>query len=289
MPIQTATIDSIEKGSGTLIGEARYTAEFSAPCIHLIERQTLGHGENTYRFIKFGQASMSALVDGEDMTDSQSFGLTYVDASPSEVGAKFIITDKLARELKPDAYAVAGRMLGDGMGRKRDEDIIALFSALDTAFGADGKYLGNVNAAACVMTTKALKFPNPVYAVHHPNATGYLGMAASVLQAAWAGMPPEFAMKALQNFWTGVRISGVNFFEDGNIAKIAGYDSAYGAMFSKNAMGLVESLAPTTERERDASLRAWELNIVSDYIAVEIDGGYGASMQYEIGNYTTSA
>lgn len=288
MPIQTATIGNLEKGSAVLISEARYTAEHSAPCIHLIERHTLGKGENTYRFLKFGQATMGSLTDGQDMTDSQSFNTTYVDASPSEVGAKFIITDKLARELKPEAFRVAGHMLGEGMGRKRDEDIIALFSALDNAFGADNKYLGNANASACVSNSRGLKFGSMLSVVHHPNAIGYLAMAGSTLGAAWAGMPEGYAGEILKNFWK-INISGVPFYEDGNIAKLTGYDSGYGAIFSKNAMGLVESLAPATERERDASLRAWEVVIVSDYIAVEIDGGYGASMQYEIGSYSTSA
>ena len=288
MPIQTATIGDLEKGSATLISEARFTAEYNSPCINLVERHKLGKGENTYRFLKFGQASMDALTDGQDMTDSQSFNMTYQDASPSEVGAKFIITDKLARELKPDSFRIAGRMLGDGMGRKRDEDIIALFVSLDTAFGGDNKYLGNANASACVSNVRALKFSNPIYVVHNPNAIGYLARAANTLGAAWAGLPESFTSAILKNFWK-INIDGIPFFEDGNIAKITGYDSGYGAIFSKNAMGIVESLAPTTERERDASLRAWELVIVSDYIAVEIDGGYGASMQYEIGSVATNA
>ncbi len=288
MPIQTASIGDLEKGSNVLISEARFTAEYNSPCINLVERHQLGKGENTYRFLKFGQAEMNSLTDGQDMTDSQSFNMTYIDASPTEVGAKFIITDKLARELKPESFRVAGRMLGDGMGRKRDRDIIALFSSLDTAFGADNKYLGNANASACVSNVRGLKFPNPVYVVHHPNAIGYLSRAASTIGATWAGLPESFTAPILKNFWK-ITLDGVMFFEDGNIDKITAYDSGYGAIFSKSAMGVVESLAPTTEKERDASLRAWEMVIVSDYIAVEIDGGYGASMQYEIGSFTTSA
>ena len=288
MPTQTATIGNLEKGSNVLIGEARFTAEYNSPCINLVERHRLGHGENTYRFLKFGQADMASLTDGQDMTDSQSFNMTYVDASPTEVGAKFIITDKLARELKPEAFRVAGRMLGDGMGRKRDEDIIALFTSLDNAFGATAKYLGNANASACVANARGLKFANPVYAVHHPNAIGYLAQAGSTLGAAWAGMPEGRAAELLKNFWK-LNISGVPFFEDGNIAAIAGDTTGYGAIFSKNAMGVVESLTPTSERERDASLRAWEVVIVSDYIAVEIDGSYGASMRYYVSSISTIA
>ena len=98
MAVQTATTGDLEYASNVLIGEWRFTAEHSAPCIHLIDRFTIGKGEKTYRFPKVGQASFSALTDGLDMTASESIGLTYVDASPSEVGAKFILTDKLLRQ-----------------------------------------------------------------------------------------------------------------------------------------------------------------------------------------------
>jgi hypothetical protein len=290
MAIQTATLGDLEKLSQVLIGEAMFTAEFNAPCVQLIERYTLGKGEYTYRFPKFSQASFSALTDGIDITDSQDFNMTYVDASPSEVGAKFIVTDKCARELKPEMMRVAGRMLGDGMGRKRDEDVIVLFASLDSAFGADNKYLSSINSSYCVSNMRALKAPNPISVVHHPNAIGYLAIAQMAVGATyWAGFLDETTRKILSNFWRGVVINQVPFFDDGNIAKIAGTDSAYGAIFSKSAMGLVESLAPYTATERDESMRATEINMIADYICKEVDGAYGASMRYEIGTNSTSA
>jgi len=52
---------------------------------------------------------------------------------------------------------------------------------------------------------------------------------------------------------------------------------------------LVPSQAPNIERERDASLRATEIVIVSDYGVFELDDAYGFPMQYELGNPSTSA
>jgi hypothetical protein len=40
-------------------------------------------------------------------------------------------------------------------------------------------------------------------------------------------------------------------------------------------------MAPKTERERDASLRATELVLVSDYGCFELDDGYGISLTFE--------
>lgn len=292
MPIQTATTDQLENAQNVVIATWRFTAEHAFPCINLIDRFTLGKGDKTYRFPKVGQATFSALTDGGDLVDSQSIGLTYVDASPSEVGAKFILTDKLVRQSSDDAFRVIGRQLGDGMGRKRDEDIITLFASLDLAWGADNAPLGTLQAAGLATLATVYKFMSPIYCVHHPNALGtlakaYIGLSTAGTVGVMTGPPTSESVAKLAN-WFVTRINGVEFYHDGNIAKIAGVDSGYGAVFSKSAMALVESQAPNVERERDASLRGTEVVMVADYIAVEVDGGMGASARYEIGNIRTT-
>ena len=291
MPIQTATTGQLEDAMNTVIAEWRFTAEANAPCVQLIDRYTLPNGNSTYRFPKVGQATFSALTDGIDLVDSQNIGLTYVDAQPSEVGAKFVLTDKLVRQASADAFKVIGRQLGDGMGRKRDEDVIVLFASLNSAWGADNATLGLTQASALVGMTKAYKFPAPIYCVHHPNAIATLAKNAVGIGTTYypglVGDSSSLQNEIMKNFFK-MSISGVMFFEDGNIAKIGAVDSAYGAIFSKSAMACVESQAPTTARERDESLRGTEIIMVSDYIMVEVDGGYGGSARYEIGDLVTS-
>jgi hypothetical protein len=269
----------------------KLTAEANAPCIHLIDRFTLPKGSKTYRFPKVGQATFAALADGVDMVDSQAIGLTYVDASPSEVGAKFILTDKLVRQASDEAFNIIGRQLGDGMARKRDEDIITLFASLDHAWGADNATLGMVQAAGLATLAVSYKFPNPIFAIHHPNAIGTLAKNAVGIGTTYypgmVGDSSSYQNEVLKNFW-GVRVNGIPFYQDGNIAKIAGVDSAYGCIASKSCMACVESLAPNVERERDASLRGTEVNMVADYIMVEVDGNYGGYARYEIGDIVTS-
>jgi len=189
---------------------------------------------------------------------------------------------------------MVGRMAGDAMSRKRDTDIIALFAALNgaTVLGADNKNLSQVNAAACVAFIRGNygqePLPNPVYAVHHPNALFYLvkdsaGVNATYVQGILSSYQEEF----LRDFWK-MKISGVNFFEDGNIAKVSGYDSGYGAIFSKSAMAIVVGKEVGTERDRDASMRATELVTVSDYGVFELDDRYGFPARFEILNPSTA-
>jgi len=90
----------------------------------------------------------------------------------------------------------------------------------------------------------------------------------------------------LRRFW-GLIVNGINFFWDSNIIADS-EDDGIGAIFSKSAMAIVESLAPRTEKQRDASLRAWELVFVSDYGVFEIDDGCGAPMKYDIAAAATT-
>lgn len=287
---QTATTGSLQSAQNIVIAGVRYTAESAAPCQNLIERFMLGKGEYQLTIPKVGQATFQDLTDGVDLVDEEDIGLSVTDLTTSEIGAKFILTDKLVRQFNEDVFNVVGRQLGDARARFVDRSIIALFSSLNggTSLGKDGATLGIQQASALAVRAAADLYPQPISMVHHPNAIGTLARDAAAIGATYyAGILQGLSERLLRRFFR-IQINGVNFFWDSNIDKISGVDSAYGAIFSKSAMAMVESHAPTVERERDASLRAWEVVMTQDYGVYEIDDGYGAPARYEIGNLVTS-
>lgn len=290
MAIQTATTGNLENASNIVIAQVRYTAEHNAPCANLIEHFTLGKGNKQITVPKVAQATAQNLTDGVDLVDSQDIGLTTTDLTTAEVGLKFILTYKLLNQFNEDVFRMVGRQMGDAMARKKDEDIIALFAGLNggTVLGGDGDNLSLQNAAACAVYATANKFPLPVFVVHHPNALGYLSTNAQAIGTTYyAGILGSFSEQLLRDYWA-IRINGINFFHDGNIDKESGVDSGKGCIASKSAMCIVEGWAPTVEREKDISLRAWEVVMTSDYGVFELDDGYGAPMQYEIGTLSTT-
>jgi hypothetical protein len=290
MGIQAATTGNLESAQNILIAQCKFTAESNAPCVGLITSYKLAKGDKQMTVPKVGQMAAAALADGVDMIASEDIGLTTTDLTPSEVGLKVILTDKLVRQFNEDILKVVGKQMGDAIARYKDDAVIALFSALNggTVLGADNKNLGLLNASACIANLRAKSAPEPIAFVHHPTAIGYLSTNAAGIGATYfMGVMQGFSEDRVRNFWK-INIDGVNFFWDANIDKIAGYDSGYGAVFSKEAMCIIESLAPNVERERDASLRAWEINLVTDYGVFELDDQMGFPCQYEIGNLTTS-
>lgn len=290
MPDQTATTGNLENAQMMVLEACRYTAEHNAPVIATFEQFNLGKGNKQLTIPKVGQMTAQALADGVDIVDSEDIGLTTTDLTTSEYGLKVVLTYKLINQFNEDVFRVVGKQMGDAIARYRDESAIALFSALNggTVLGADNKNLSLQNASACVSWLMAHKAPRPWIAVHHPNAVSYLAQSAAAIGATyWAGVLQGLSEEILRDFWR-INLNGVNFLQDGNIAKIAGYDSGYGAIYSKSAMAAITGWAPLVEREKDISLRGWEVVLTTDYGVFEIDDFYGAAMQYEIGDLASN-
>ncbi len=294
MGIQVATTGSLEHAQNVVVATCRFVAEQNAPCWNLIESFKLGKGEKSMTVPKVAQVTASDLTDGLDMTDSVDIGLSYTSLTTSEVGLKFILTDKLVRQFNEDVFRVIGRQMGDAMARKRDKDVITLFASLNagTTLGAASNQLTMHAAVGCISRLMATAAPDPYFFVHHPNAMSSLARSAAALGGAamlgYSGLMPGFSEEALKR-WFKIVINSVPCFQDGNIAVVSGATSGYGAIASKSAMCHIESQAPTVERERDASLRGWEVVMVSDYGCFEIDDTYGFPARYEIGNQSTTS
>ena len=90
---QMSTTGNLENAQKIIIGAARYTEEHNAPALALIESFSLGKGEKQVTVPKVGQMTMSDLQDGIDIVEEEDVGMTTVDLTASEVGAKVIITD----------------------------------------------------------------------------------------------------------------------------------------------------------------------------------------------------
>ena len=290
---QTATTGNLENAQKIIIGAARYTEEHNAPALALIEQFSLPKGAKQVTVPKVGQMTMSDLQDGVDIVDEEDIGMTTVDLTASEVGAKVILTDKLVRQAADNVFSMIGRQLGDGMARKKDTDVIALWPNLNggTVLSADNQTFSTANVHAAISRAKANKFGNQLYMIHHPNAVAELSKASATTAdtAAAAGLTSGWSVDLLQNFYSGLRpINGVSIFEDGNIEKIGTTDSGYGVIADKTAMAALNSVDTRTERQRDASLRATEVVMTSDYGVFELDDSRGAAFRAEIGDLSFS-
>ena len=284
---QTATTGNLENAQKIIIAASRYTEEHNAPAMNLIESFNLGKGEKQVTVPKVGQMEISDLSDGIDIVSEEDIGMTTVDLTAAEVGAKVILTDKLVRQSTENVFSMVGRQLGDGMARKKDNDVTALYSGFGTDIGSAGRSMSLANVSASVAYAKGNKFGSQVYINHHPFAVWDVANTAVTASSTYP-VPAGWTADLLGNFFSGLRpINGVPIFEDGNIT-IDASDDAIGVIADKSALCVLKSVETRTERERDASLRATELVMTADYGVFELDDSKGAALTLDAGTPATS-
>ena len=285
---QTSTTGNLENAQKIIISAARYTEEHNAPALALIESFSLGKGEKQVTVPKVGQMTMSDLQDGVDIIDEEDIGMTTVDLTASEVGAKVIITDKLLKQSAVNVMSIIGRQLGDGMARKKDTDVHALYSGFSTSLGAANTTMSLANTAGAIAYAKANKFGSQVYIIQHPNAVFDIANTAVTASSTYP-VPKGWSEDLLGEFFSGLRpLNGVAIFEDGNLT-VDTSDDVVGAIADKSALCVLNSVTTKTERQRDASLRATEIVMTSDYGVFELDDSRGASLTMDASAPSTTA
>ena len=290
MAISIATTSDLESLQKIVVAEGEFTAEHVAPMKQLVTLFRMKIGEKQINWGYYGQATAAALTDGVDMTASQTESNTVVNITTSEVGCKIILSDKLIRQAVDDMFRVAGRQLGEAMGTKLDKDLLALFDGFTTlSLGSTTTTITHSYVTTAITrlkgglgTSYTDPAPDPIYIVLHPFQGKLLLDDATGLASGLFTYPiPEGpSADILRNYFQGMtKMWSKPLFFDGNLTIDASNDCK-GAVFSKAALYLCYQQEWNVERERDASLRAWELNAVSDYGVGELRDQYGVEMYF---------
>lgn len=277
----TTVAADLAAGQIAMVGEARLTYEHRAIFTNLVTKMKLGKGEKSLYIPKFGAITATDLTDGVDMTQAQTLSITGTTHATDEAGCKVIITRKLRQQLKADAYRMAGRIIGNAMGKKMDQDGLTLFSGINSGLGAAGTgfALGYLAAAVGQLEGQSEPAPKPFSCVLHPYQFNQIRDAIAV--PGTSNIPADFQLSLLRDNWKGnEKLFGVPIFTDGNIS-IDSEADAYGAIISKEAFIYLVGWEPDNWVREDESLRGWEIGIVADYAMVEEDGTYGRYLLFD--------
>ncbi len=213
---------------------------------------------------EYGSATINAIGETDDLTSQAFTPVALSTLTPQEFGAQFLLTDQ---RMESDPFGVradAAQELGAAMAAKMDQDVFGNFTALTGGtVGASGTTITWGHVAAMVTRLKAQFAPMPYYLVLHPYQWHSLFKAASIAASTSIAQSPEFTNSVMRNFYAGTVMGGLNIFVTANVP-VSGTD-AYCAVFARPALALDIRRAPRLEPERDASRRAWELNMTAIY------------------------
>ena|SRR3990167_2756342 len=285
-----------------IIGSARHTQEAATPSWQLVEKVPLKKGASTYRWPKFGTFTISDLVDGQDLTDEQTMGMSFVDLTATERGAKIILTDKLVREWgTTGAWTVVGKQFGNAAARKQDRDTQALYAALQgsSAFGAAGTGLTLAFYAAAIARARGgggssvagnstgVEPFDPTYAVLHPHQAYNVTRTATAIGAGTSMRVNDLREEKMLNKFFKFQFNGVDAYESKNI-NIDSSGDAVGVLAQRDAIVGLTSVGWRTKRQEDISARGTEMVMTADYGVFELDDRHGAPVLYDAAVPATS-
>jgi len=280
MAITITTSSEYKAISETIIAEARFTEEYAAPMRGLVTPFTMAQGASTFRVPRFNTLVAAGLTEGVDMTDSQDIKLSYVDLTTSEAGLKVILTKKLMREINENMLSVAGKLMGDAIGRYIDEQLLALFDGFSSSLGAAGKILDEEVLAAVSLLLASAKAIGPYCVVLHPNCY-WTYMKALAAATVTYGLQGKAAEAQVAQFYVGrMPMFGTTLWHDSNFT-IDASDDIKGAAFGKEALAFTSSMEETSDLEKDASLRGIEVVHVIDFGVAELLDTSGIELYFD--------
>jgi hypothetical protein len=210
------------------------------------------------------QVSAEKVVDGVDYNNSTTFGRTSVGTlTPSQAIAQVILTDVDVANDPDNAMLDASQEMGAAIATGIDEDLVAHFDDFTTDVGPGaGNAATLAKVAVGVSVLRGQKVSGIISVVLHPYQWHDIWVLLGQPSANQA-LLGDVANEALRQYFVG-NFVGANWFTSANIT-IDGNADAIGGIFTPEALAFDSRQAPTLEPERDASLRAWEMNMVAGY------------------------
>lgn len=259
-----------------IILQARFTAEEESLMLGLVTRYDIGdQAGKTVQVPKYPAITAGDLTEGDDMSSS-TVSTTSQTITVSEVGAQVVLTDLAAMGAGNPAEEL-GTVLGNAIATKIDKDLIALFDGFSTSLGSAGTEITVADLMKAAATLKNNKARGQMAAVVHPFHAYQL--KANLTNTFVNPNGGDLQNDAMRNAFVG-QIGGIDIYESSNLT-IDGSDDAKGAVFVPEALAIAMKRDFNLETQRDASLRAFELNATAIYGVGELDDDYGVELLFD--------
>jgi len=221
-------------------------------------------GRMTRQFVTRPEVSYETVADAVDYSNPTTFGKSSIGTlTPAEVIAQFILTDANVESDPDGARNQAAQELGEAAAKKVDTDLVGVFASFSTDVGTANSSFSTTILADAISTARAVYAPTgQLRAVLHPYHWHDIWLETGVPAATYANKDAMTA-RALQEYFMGSYL-GIPVYTSMNIAIDTNTD-AVSAVFTPQAIAFDVRRAYRLEPERDASLRAWELNATMVY------------------------
>jgi hypothetical protein len=212
---------------------------------------------------KFSKAAVTTKPEGVDAANAIKFNKTSAATfTPAVSMAQFLLTDEMRQtDTQENIETAASDELGAAIAEDVDVKIMSDFPSFTASKGTAGSALsyGHIGAAMAVLRNAKIRGSRSV--VLHPYQWQdiWVELAKPATNYAFLG---DTASEALRRYFVS-NLEGATWMVSANVYT-SGTD-ATGGVFAQEALGYDEREAYYIEPERDASLKAIELNAALGY------------------------
>ena len=260
-----------------IIAEAQFVIQEKSIMKNLVKNYAIAGGGKSVEVPIYAAVAAAAVAEATDLSNT-AINPSSVTITASEVGVMTTLTD-LARNSAPrNVAADIGRLFGEAIAKKMDQDLLGLIDSLTTEVGDGSAAITPAAIFNAASTLRAAGLPvNETYCVLHPKVAFDL---KSGLTNTFAGLDHDLANEAMRNGFVG-QLAGIKIFESGNMSNTGNAGDYKGAVFHKDAFGLAMMQDIKIETQRDASLRADEIVATAVYGVGELHDSYGVEIHFD--------
>ena len=261
-----------------IVAEAQFVAQEQSIMRNLVRNYAITGGGKAVEVPIYAAVSAAAVSEATDLSNT-AVDPSSVTITASEVGVMTTLTD-LARNSAPrNVAADIGRLFGEAVAKKQDQDLIGLFDSFSVTLG-DGT--GAISAAsvfnvASTLRANALNLNDCAVVLHPKIAYDLKANLTNTFANPNAG---DLQNEAMRSGFVG-SLAGLRIFETSNMSNTGTAGDYKGAAMHRDALALAEMQGLKIETQRDASLRADEIVATAVYGVGEIHDSYGVELHHD--------
>jgi N4-gp56 family major capsid protein len=266
-----------------IVAEAMFVASERSIMRGLVKNYALGTGNGkTVTVPIYPLQTASTLTEGDEISNvavnTSSATLTVTTAA-----IRTLVTDLAVASASSSVVADIGRLFGEAIARKIDQDLTAQFGSFNAGFGDRTGAITAASIFQAVAKLKAAAVPTEgMVCVLHPEIAYDLKAAlTSGGNTPFQGNgPTEVANEAMRSGYVG-QLAGIPVYETSNIAFTTNAGDYNGAVFNRDALGLAMIGDITIETERRASFLGTDIVGACHYGAGIIQNNYGRYLAFD--------
>ena len=257
-----------------IVQEAMFVANERSIMRGLVKKYSLAPGQGkTVNVPIYPVQTAAALTEGNEIANT-AVSTNQAQLTVSTAAIRTLVTDLARTSSSSNVVADLGRLFGEAIAKKIDQDLMALFSGFSTVVGSNTTTFSAALLAQAIAKLRGNAVPSDELAcVVHPYVAYDLKSALTNTYAnPNAGIIQNDAMRT---GYVGT-LFGVPVFESSNIADSTG--DSVGGVFHRMALGVAMIGDIGIETQRRASYLGDDVIGYCHYAVGELYDGYGVAL-----------